>query len=272
MNETALQQDFVSLRDTYPNIYVIVSPPRCSSTAFSRVFWEQPSIRYYSHEPFEVTYYDGQGLDEVIDKLQHPLDLHSVKANGGHPDGRSLVIKEMPYQVGDHFPILAALATGPIVFLMRDPRLNIASRIEKKLETGDSPKYPFIESGWELLSSQIGYCRDNGIEHLLVDSADFRDRPQVVFPRIMERFGLPFTSDSLTWQPTDIEIDNLDGKHRHLYRRVLESTGIQPAVEAIPPLAIFPEEGGWREHVANCLAIYEELGRSEARIVPHLTT
>ncbi len=64
----------------YDPVVVIISPPRCSSTAFSRIFWQHPAIRYYAHEPFEVTYYRNQGLDYVVEQLQHPLDLAAIDA------------------------------------------------------------------------------------------------------------------------------------------------------------------------------------------------
>jgi len=69
---------FNSVLDRYEKIYVIVSPPRCSSTAFARVFWRHPTIRYYAHEPFEVTYYNDAPLEDVVDKLLDPLDLKLV--------------------------------------------------------------------------------------------------------------------------------------------------------------------------------------------------
>ena len=52
---------------------MIVAPPRSASTAFSRVFWEQGSVAYYCHEPFEVTYFDEAPLGEVVAKLEAPL-------------------------------------------------------------------------------------------------------------------------------------------------------------------------------------------------------
>jgi hypothetical protein len=60
-------------------IYVIVSPPRCSSTAFARVFWEHPDVGYYSHEPFEIVYYNGANLAMVASKMEQPLDLRHLK-------------------------------------------------------------------------------------------------------------------------------------------------------------------------------------------------
>ena len=121
------QAKFTEIIDQYGDIYVIVSPPRCSSTAFARVFWEQPSVRYYSHEPFEGMYFTGQDLNYVINNLRNPLDLQDIKNNSRNYPGNNLVIKEMPYQVGQNFTRLISLTRKPVVFLTRDPRQNIAS-------------------------------------------------------------------------------------------------------------------------------------------------
>ena len=269
MELTSLPEEFARYRERHERIYVFVSPPRCGSTAFARVFWEQPSVRYYCHEPFETTYYLGEGLPQVAAKLDAPLDLTTIKRFGANPDAHELVIKEMPYQVGSQFPMLAALATKPVIFLMRDPRRNIESRRRKKLEVGDSPVYPFVESGWELLAEQTGFCRRQGIDHLLIDSSDFRGRPDAVFPQILERFDLPYSSECLQWQACEeVELDNLAGAHRHLYGEVLASTGLRPDSSEIPPLDSFTEEDGVRDHVARCLEIYERLCESPERIQP----
>ncbi len=269
MDKTTLPEEFDRYRQRHERIYVIVSPPRCSSTAFARVFWEQPSVRYYFHEPFETTYYKGEGLPEVIAKLDAPLDLTTIKHYAADTHAHTLVIKEMPYQVGDNFPLLAALASRPIIFLMRDPRLQIASRRRKKIEGGASPVYPFIESGWDLVQKQIAYCRENAIDCLLVDSTDFRGRPGVVFPQVMGRFGLPWSDECLDWNACeDVELDNLGGAHRHLYGEVLASTGLKPDLAMVPTLDSFPEEDGVREHVAHCLEIYRQLREAPERILP----
>lgn len=269
MEPISLPAEFAKYRDRHERIRVVVSPPRCSSTAFARVLWEQPAVRYYYHEPFETTYYRGAGLDEVIAKLDAPLDLTTIKNITARPNAHELVIKEMPYQVGDHFPLLAALATPPIVFLMRDPRRNIASRRRKKLEVGDSPTYPFVESGWHLLERQIEFCRRHGVDHLLVDSADFRGQPEAVFPQVLERMELPWSPECLIWRACeDVELDNLEGAHRHLYGEVLASTGLKAETSETPPLDSFPEADGVREHVAECLEIYRRLREAPRRVLP----
>lgn len=255
-----------ALTRRHPLRIVILSPPRCSSTAFARVFWEHTRVRYYAHEPFEVTYYDGAGLDAALDKLERPLDLG--RRYDAPARGEGLVIKEMPYQVGPRIDALLRLASAPILFLLRDPRRSIASRRRKKIVGGESPRYPFLESGWRLLRDQIARCEALGREHALVDASDFRARPREVFSEVFARVGLEFSPAQLRWRPCAdaVTLDNLEGRHRHLYARVLASDGIQPESERVPTLREFPTEGGVREHVRACLEIYAALRASPALI------
>ena len=248
---------------------MIVAPPRSASTAFSRVFWEQESVAYYCHEPFEVTYFDQAPLGDVVAKLEDPLDLRPLTARPAAPDANALVVKEMPYQVGDAFPILAGLATRGVVFLLRDPRQNIASRMEMKEEVGDSPVFPLVESGWELLAGQVAAAEALGVPSMIVDTNEFRNHPEPIMAQVCERLGLPFDPSMLTWNPLpDVDLDNLGGRHSHLYRRVLNSKGIEPAIEPIYSVDWFPVEGGFRAHVEHCLEIYRDLYASDARIRP----
>ncbi len=252
--------DFSSLKKMYESIYVIVSPPRCSSTAFSRVFWEQPSIRYYCHEPFEVTYFEDATLNEVVEKIKNPLDLLTIKSYEPTAESSGLVIKEMPYQVGSNFDLLVYLSMHPIMFLIRDPRLNIHSRISKKIEAGQDPRFPLIETGWELISNQLRYCQEQSIPYFIIDSLDFRTCPSDVFSKIFKQLNLPFSPDMLSWRATpNVNLDNLGGHHSHLYKRVLASTGIEPAEERIPELEEIPKDNGFREHVIKCMGIYNNL-------------
>jgi hypothetical protein len=255
-----------ALRERHDQVIVIVSPPRCSSTAFARVFWEHARVRYYCHEPFERTYYEGEGMSSALETLERPIDL--AECYKPPPRAEGLVIKEMPYQVGARIDTLLRLASKPVIFLIRDPRLNIRSRIEKKREGGQSPSYPFVESGWHLLAAQIERCATLGIPYMIVDAGDFRRAPEVVFTRVFQRLGeFEFSPAMLRWRACPhIELDNLQGPHRHLYARVLASTGIAPEDEPVPALHEFPEDGGLRAHVHSCLEIYERLRASSARV------
>ena len=105
MEKEVLLTNIERLKQKHGNIYVIVAPPRCSSTALARVFWEQDSIRYYSHEPFERTYYWHEGLEDVFKALESPIDLVEKGISQRAKHGNELIIKEMPYQVGDNFSV-----------------------------------------------------------------------------------------------------------------------------------------------------------------------
>jgi hypothetical protein len=208
-----------------------------------------------------------KGVDYAVDNIRNPLDLGDIKSTSRGKLGRSLVIKEMPYQVGEHFPSLISLTRHPVIFLTRDPRLNISSRIAKKTEVGDNPLFPQVETGWELITSQIKYCKERDIPYLIVEARDFRNNPKDIFSQVFSKMGLPFHSSMLSWDSRpDVDIDNLGGDHHHLYQEVLSSTGMLPDTEAIPSLNSFPKENGYQDHVLACLKIYERLLASSARV------
>lgn len=262
-----LPPELESVRRRHPLVVTIVSPPRCCSTAFARVFWEHPRVAFYSHEPFEIAYFRDASLEEVARKLNDPLALSEISRRPKVAD--ALLIKEMPYQVGPCFPHLAAMATPPLIFLLRDPRLSVASRMGKKRQIGDSPIFPLVETGWELLREQVDYCDRQEIPYIIVRADDFCDRPREIFPEVFSRLGLDFSDDLISWDShDDLEIDNLGGDHSHLYRTVLASTGIRPEETEVPKIERFPSEGGFREHLPLCLEIYEQLSSSPRRIGP----
>jgi hypothetical protein len=137
----------------------------------------------------------------------------------------------------------------------------------KKMEVGDDPIFPPVETGWELIASQIKYCKERDIPYLIVDARDFRNQPELIFKQVFSKMRLPFHRRMLSWQSRpDVDIDNLEGDHHHLYQEVLSSTGMLPDIEAIPSLGSFPKENGYQDHVLACLQIYERLLASSARI------
>lgn len=255
------------LKSIYSDIFTVLSPPRCGSTAFSRAFWEQPSVSYYSHEPFEVTYFLKQGMEQVYDKLLSPLDIKPLKNTGRQQTGNALVIKDMPYQIGDNFDTFLALTTKPVVVLVRDPRLSIYSRMQKKREAGQNPIYPLVETGWQLLDSQIKVMKERKVPYLVVETTDYRNEPVDMFNKLFSKLGLPFDPTMLNWKPAEgVDVDNLNGRHRHQYSRALLSNGIQPATESMPSIDDFPVEGGFRNHIEYALSIYESLKSDFSRI------
>lgn len=248
------------LRERHGEVYVLIGPPRTASTAVSRILWNHPAVGWYAHEPFEPTWYEGAGVERAAELLDAP---EAVADLGGRGDGRGLVVKEMTFQVGDAFPLLAGLATRPIVFLIRDPRLTIASRMEVLRASGRPEVFPVRESGWEDLARQLAYVRREGIPHVVVDSSDLRSSPETAVPSLLATLGLEFTPDLLTWRSSEATgLSAVSGADDPFYQRVLDSQGIEAPTEAIPKLADFPD--ALREHVAGCVERYEELRASES--------
>jgi hypothetical protein len=245
------------LRERHGEIYAIVAPPRTASTALARILWNHPEVGFYSHEPFEATWYEGAGVERAAELLEAPAPVAEL---GGRGAGRRLVVKEMTFQVGDAFPLLAELATRPIVFLIRDPRLTIASRMEVLRRSGRPRVFPLRESGWQDLARQLGHVRREGIPHVVVDSSELRSSPETVVPSLLGRLGLAFTPDLLRWRSSEATgLSAVSGADDPFYQRVLDSKGLEPPAEDIPDLSHFPETGGFRAHVAECVAQYEEL-------------
>jgi hypothetical protein len=243
------------LRERHGEVYVVLSPPRTASTAISRILWNHPQVGWYSHEPFEPTWYEGAGVERAAQLLDAPSPVADL---GGRGAGRHLAIKEMTFQVGDAFPLLSELATRPMVFVIRDPRLTIASRMKVLRRSGRPEAFPPRESGWEDLARQLAHVRREGIPHVVVDSGDLRSSPQTAVPALLARLGLPFTPDLLAWESSEATgLSVVSGADDPFYQRVLGSQGIEPATETVPEIADFPQP--LRSHVAACVAQYEEL-------------
>ena len=250
-----------AVRERHGEVYVLVGPPRTASTAVSRILWNHGKVGFYSHEPFEATWYQGAPPERAAELLEAPDPVDElVPAREGRGAGRALVVKEMTFQVGEAFPLLASLATRPIVFLIRDPRLTIASRMKVLRRSGRPEVFPLRESGWEDLARQLAYVRREAIPHVVLDSSDLRARPEAVVPGLLERLGLTFSPELLTWESsTATGLSSVSGSEDPFYQRVLDSTGIEAPAEQVPDLAHFPAEAGFRDHVAACVALYEDL-------------
>jgi len=249
-----------AVRERHGEVFVIVAPPRTASTALARVLWNHPSVGFYSHEPFEPTYYRAAPPEVAAELLEAPEPVASL---GGRGTGSALVVKEMTFQVGDGFPALAALATRPVVFLIRDPRLSIASRMRVLRASGRPEVFPLRESGWEDLMRQLEHVRQEGIDHLIVDSTALRAVPVRVVPGIFERLGLSYDPALMTWESSSATgLSAVSGADDPFYERVLHSGGLEAPLEEIPDLSAFPTDAGFRAHVEWCTERYAELRRS----------
>jgi sulfotransferase family protein len=251
---------FSRVRERHGDVLAIVAPPRTASTALARILWNHPSVGFYSHEPFEPTWYRGAGPEVAAELLESATPVGELDPSRSAPVGRALVVKEMTFQVGDRFPLLAALATRPIVFVIRDPRLSIASRMKVLGRSGRPELFPLRESGWEDLMRQLDHVRSEGIPHVVVDSRDVRTEPERVVPALLAKLGLDYDPALLRWGSSPATgLSAVSGNEDPFYQRVLTSGGIEAPTEEVPQLDSFPSDGGFRQHVAECLARYEEL-------------
>jgi hypothetical protein len=261
--DAGVAAQLADVRERHGEVYAIVGPPRTASTALARILWNHPQVGFYSHEPFEATWYEGAGPEHAAGLLAAPEPVAQL---GGRGSGDGLVVKEMTFQVGDAFPLLAKLTTQPIVFLIRDPRLCVASRMRVLEASGRPQVFPLRESGWDDLARQLDHVRREGVEHFVVDSGDLRADPEAVVPPLLERLGLAYDPSLLTWGASEATgLSSVSGSDDPFYRQVLESRGLEPDTERMPELDEFPAQDGFREHVAACVEQYEAL-RTELQV------
>lgn len=258
------RERFADISAQYDCVYLIVSPPRCGSTVLSRVFWEQPSVRYYSHEPFERMYYGNLGLDSALHDLANPIDLtrcYKPKALGG-----SLLVKAITFQVGAYAPRLFQIARAPVLFLIRNPEVSIRSKIRGRLEIGLPVPFPERETGWQSLADQAHLAEASQVPYFVVDFADLQNSPAKILSSICRRWGLPNASPSFAYTASpDFPLDNLGGVHMHFYQRALTSPRIEKA-EFQSEYAELPEAETLKTHIEYCQGVYEALRRSPFRI------
>jgi hypothetical protein len=255
--EAGVRSRLDAVRARHGEVLLVVGPPRTASTALARILWNHERVGWYSHEPFEATWYQDAGPERAAELLEAPEPVADL---GGRGTGEALVVKEMTFQVGDAFPLLATLPTRPIVFLIRDPRLCIASRMRVLEASGRPQVFPLRESGWDDLARQLDHVRREGIEHAIVDSGDLRADPAAVVPPLLERLGLAYDPSLLTWGASEATgLSSVSGAEDPFYQQVLQSRGLEPDTERMPELDEFPPDDGFRDHVAACVEQYEEL-------------
>jgi hypothetical protein len=244
----------------------VIAPPRSCSTLTARILWNCQRIAFYSHEPFDAIYHRNAAVSSALTRLLHPVDLRE-HSQLRPISGSGLLIKELSFQVGDCFPLLASLTTHPILFLLRDPRLTVASRMRMREKIGQPALFPVRESGWEQLPGQVEYCRARAIPHLLVDTTDLRRDPARIVSAICAAIGLPYADEVLHWAPAQGLRFGLSVQEQEEWNtRVLASTAVDPPDEELPGLATFPGAGGMRGHVEAALATYRSLLEAPERL------
>lgn len=261
---------------------VLISPPRTGSTAVARMLWQHPAFRYHCHEPFEAMYWGDKGFESAADVLLHPMEVSSGARVplGERPAPGGLLIKEMSFQLAaEQFSYLAGLATLPVVFVIRDPRLSTTSRLRIVRELYDAATFPPFESGWPSLREQVTACRTNGIPYVLVDCDDLRADPEGFAAELQAACGLAVTPELHSWAPRpeltlcSPEVGALMSDARKaddpFYRRVLSSQGIQPVDHTDwERESRLISAAGLTGHVESWSEIYFELRDDPALVAP----
>ena len=203
---------------------LIVSMPRTGSTLLGTLMLllrDPPGsgrhvFRRYLHEPVAPMFWEGRSIDDVI------------RAIGGRLES-SDVVQESAYQFTDKVVARWFLhrARRPVAFTIRDPRLAWPSRwrimLRMRLEAGvpdadeqriraalESRDYSHLGdllteeveppgNGWCSFVSLIELCRDEGIDHVLVDNGRLRADPDGVLADLCERWGLAYDPALTQW-------------------------------------------------------------------------
>lgn len=257
----------------FPTRVVLLSPPRTGSTLVARLLWQLPELTHHCHEPFEAAHWGGAGFDSVADNLCHPMALATGERVAGESveGGGGLLIKDMTFQLGSgDATLLARLATTPVILVIRDPRLSTTSRLRIVKELCGSDTFAPHESGWPALAEHVQLFRSLAIPYVIVESDQLRSHPGEVLPALAARLPLSSWPENPSWEPRPglrlcaPEVSKLMGARPAdddpFYRRVLDSTGIQPVDDvdwAREEHRI--AEAGLTEHVAEWRHAYRLL-------------
>jgi SAM-dependent methyltransferase len=217
-------------------IAVILSPPRCGSTVLARSFWQHHLFRWYLHEPCDWAYHVGLGSQP---KSIASMLTDRAAVSGLDPRGNGVVIKEMTFQARDAMAEFQ-VATMPVIFLVRDPRLAVYSRMRRRELDGDVPAFPAKEAGWRDLLEELDVFRQSGKPYVIVNISDIRKNPATMLETLCRHLGLPWDSGMLHWKNlANLRLGNIAGRQNAWYARALTTTGWQPPDENLPSFDIF---------------------------------
>lgn len=252
MHRTLLSENLTS---DFDPVAVILSPPRCGSTVLARSLWQHRAFRWYLHEPCDRAYHMGphHGSEPVTDML-----IDRTGPSGRRLEGTGLVIKEMTFQARDVIEEFK-VATVPAVFLIRDPRLSVFSRMRRRELDGDDAAFPAREAGWRDMISAIRLFSEAGSPYVIVDITDIRRRPEVALQALCRRLGLPWDPAMLRWKSlTGLRLGNIGGLQDAWYSRVLGSTAWEQPDEKLPSPDVFRKHR-MSDVVAESLAAYRQV-------------
>jgi hypothetical protein len=230
------------------------SGPRNISTAMMRSFENRPDTVVWD-EPLYAWFLKRTGIDHPMrDEVlaAHDSDLDAVTRRAARdplPPGKTVF-----YQKHMTHHLLPEAPRGWIdeltnCFLIRDPRLMLASYVRKRAEVTAADLG--LEQQTELFERER---RRTGRVPPVVDSDDVLRAPAGALRALCAAVGIPFTDRMLSWPAGARDTDGIWGEH--WYDAVRASTGFAPWR---PRSAELPRE--LEAIAAECAPHYEMLRR-----------
>jgi hypothetical protein len=257
--------------------YIISSPPRCASTTVARCLYNNSAIDSYIHEPCIEYYHNNKGIISIIENLKNR-----------EPKPLSTLIKDISFQIGteDFRKVFFEHASSPIIFLLRNPKLSIESKIRRifsdlinnnslsdkeinllnnALKSHDykhtdrfitdtylSPE----QTGWSVLYKQVVYCLENDIKFVLFETDNMRATPKKALIKLCTSLNINFEDNMINWKNEPFPDHGILPEQKW-FARISSSTTIQPPTEKAIPLNNFPEK--LLKHVESDISIYQKL-------------
>ena len=263
---------------------LLLSPPRSNSSVFATALRHNSRVRRYVHEPCGRHFHEGLPTETIVE------DLGQLEAG--------LLIKEMSFQMRDP-EVARALLMGcksPIVCLVRAPVLTIESRVRLTLinllkdrpemptalreEISEAIKardfsgldsvlteetFPLIRTGWADLGAQIAFCRQAGVDHVVVETSDFRATPEALLAALCPRIGLELEMGMLSWEPSPNLLPGALQEQAVWYERITSSRQVQPPDAHQPSPDELPPR--IRAHLPEAIDVYEAALSEPAHVV-----
>ncbi len=218
-----------------PRCVAMWSGPRSLSTAMMRA-WENRGDTWVVDEPLYACFLAETGLDHPMrDEVlaSQSTDWREVVAalTGPPPNGAAIFFqKHMAHHL---LPSMGRdwLDAVEVAFLVRAPRLILASYVEKREQvTLEDIGIPQLSEIFDRVATR------RGVAPPVVVADDLQRDPRGTLTRLCERLGVPFTERMLTWPPGRRPTDGVWAPH--WYENVERSTGFAPGAEravTLPP-------------------------------------
>jgi hypothetical protein len=236
------------------------SGPRNISTAMMRAFGNRPDTLAVD-EPFYAAYLVATGLD-------HPMREAVIAAGDPDPERVAQAMSEgpLPDGVAVHYQkhmthhMLAAFPRGWInrvtnVFLIRDPRLVLASYVRKR------ESVQLDDVGFRQQAEIFARVADRtGAAPVVVEGRDLLAAPEPMLRLLCAKTGISFDPHMLHWPPGPRPEDGAWAPH--WYGAVWQSTGFGP-----PPADAVPDLPDALRRVAEAaMPFYEQLRPHRLRV------